>query len=83
MPYVSEENMTDITMVKFTNLKWEKIIPEDELFGSGTQWGFTDLNHSAGVPTATAAGDPSAYIFGNQVVVYRVIDGHIHLLFLR
>jgi hypothetical protein len=51
----------------------------DQLFGSDTQWAFADLSKSAVAPPS--AGDPSAYTFvGNQVVVYRGTDGHIHLL---
>jgi hypothetical protein len=56
----------------------------DELFGSGTRWAFADLSKAAGAPASAAAGgDPFAYTFGNQAVVYRGTDGHIHLLFLK
>jgi hypothetical protein len=47
---------------------------------NNSHWVQTDPSTLAGATLFPAAGDPFAYIFGNQVVVYRGTDGHIHRL---
>ena len=42
-------------------------------------WHHTDISALANAPPA--AGDPSGYVFGNEFVVYRGTDNHVHQLF--
>jgi hypothetical protein len=71
-PFAADSSVKTLVVYKDTNNDI------DQLFGSGTQWAFADLSKLAGAPPS--AGDPFAYIFGNQAVVYRGTDGDIHLL---
>ena len=41
-------------------------------------WHHRDISALATAPSA--AGDPAAYVFGNEIVVYRGTDSHVHQL---
>jgi hypothetical protein len=49
------------------------------MFVSGTHWVQADLTNLVGAPLAT--GDPSAYAFGSQKVVYKGTNNGIHQLY--
>jgi outer membrane protein assembly factor BamB len=42
-------------------------------------WHQTDISALATAPAA--AGDPSGYVFGKEIVIYRGTDNHVHALF--